>query len=142
MNNTLTPAQKSLLTKLAEAVNPLTKGDLGVAKKTLTALELVGYITSTEDEEPLWSITEAGLEAVAPKPKAEKPVKPVSDTLARCLGILADGEWHTASQLNTSHQNHGRLVEKGLAVMKQGEDFIKRFQITPYGQEVLAELKN
>lgn len=145
MQQNLSQAQKSALTQLAALDNPVTKETLKSSKTTMQSLQAVGYVEeliyppAAEGEKPVveWVITEAGRAAITPDPKPEKVVKSLSDTLVRCLEILSDGAWHTASELNTSHQNHARLVEKGLAISKV-EEFVKSFQITTFGQEELA----
>lgn len=142
MSNQISRTQISVLRTLAETATPLTREELETSNRTLGTLEEAALISSEtrgegEEVRTLYSITEAGHAAIA---KPEKPAKPeltISKTLMRCLGILENGEWHTASELNTSHQNHQRLVDGGFTKMKMEDDGGKVFQVTKKGLKEL-----
>lgn len=141
-NQTPNQTQRRILKSLGD-VEKATRLDLKASKRSLTSLLENGWISETvegegEEATSFYSITASGSAAIAPAPKPEPIPFTLSDTLIRVLGLLEDGEWHTASELNTSHQNHGRLVDQKLAKMKMDEERGKLFQITANGKKELA----
>lgn len=150
----LTKTYIRVLNMLAVGEEPMTRQEIGAAARTLTAMAEAGLVVAhqvitvkpeeeggTEEISYTYTISEAGRAAIAPDPEEEQETGPQptqSRTLVRCLEILSDGKWHSYTELHTSSQNVGRLVDRGLAVLHVGEDRVKRLQITEKGRAELA----